>query len=56
VLQRWAAEWSDLIEFEIVSFVQGKDTGAALSLWPAVFRPVRPVGGYNTAAAFTGCF
>lgn len=32
LLQRWAAEWSDLIEFEIVPVVQGKDTGAALSL------------------------
>ena len=30
LLQRWAAEWSDLIEFEIVSVAQGKDTGAAL--------------------------
>jgi Protein of unknown function (DUF3303) len=32
LLQRWAAEWSDLIEFEIVPVVQGKDTDAALSL------------------------
>ena len=32
LLQRWAAEWSDLIEFEIVPVVEGKDTGAALSL------------------------
>ena len=32
LLQRWATEWSDLIEFEIVPVVQGKDTGAALSL------------------------
>jgi hypothetical protein len=31
LLQRWAVEWSDLIEFEIVPIVQGKDTGAALS-------------------------
>src|SRR5437763_14281205 len=31
LLQRWAAEWSDLIEFEIVAVAQGKDTGAALS-------------------------
>ena len=31
LLQRWAAEWSDLIEFEIVPVVQGNDTGAALS-------------------------
>ena len=30
LLQRWAAEWSDLIEFEIVPVAQGKDTGAAL--------------------------
>ena len=32
LLQRWTAEWSDLIEFEIVPVVHGKDTGAALSL------------------------
>lgn len=31
LLQRWTAEWSDLIEFEIVPVVPGKDTGAALS-------------------------
>jgi len=31
LLQRWAAEWSDLIEFEIVPVAQGKDTGAALA-------------------------
>ena len=31
LLQRWAAEWSDLIEFEIVPVVQGKDTGSALA-------------------------
>ena len=30
-LQRWAVEWSDLIEFEIVPVVEGKETGAALS-------------------------
>jgi Protein of unknown function (DUF3303) len=30
LLQRWVAEWSDLIEFEIVPVVRGKDTGAAL--------------------------
>jgi hypothetical protein len=30
LLQRWAGEWSDLIEFEIVPVAQGKDTGAAL--------------------------
>jgi hypothetical protein len=29
-LQRWVAEWSDLIEFEIVPVVAGKDTAAAL--------------------------
>jgi hypothetical protein len=28
-LQRWVAEWSDLIEFEIVPVVAGKDTAAA---------------------------
>jgi hypothetical protein len=31
LLQRWVAEWSDLIEFEIVPVVQGKATGAALA-------------------------
>jgi len=31
LLQRWVAEWSDLIEFEILPVVQGKDTAAALS-------------------------
>ena len=31
LLQRWAAEWSDLIEFEIVPVVTGKETAAALS-------------------------
>jgi hypothetical protein len=30
LLQRWAAEWSDLVEFEIVPVVQGKDTAEAL--------------------------
>ncbi|MFI5013406.1 MAG: DUF3303 domain-containing protein [Hyphomicrobiales bacterium] len=30
-LQKWVAEWSDLIAFEIVPVVPGKDTGAALS-------------------------
>jgi hypothetical protein len=31
LLQRWAAEWSDLIAFEIVPVVAGKDTAAALA-------------------------
>jgi hypothetical protein len=31
LLQCWVAEWSDLVEFEIVPVVQGKATGAALS-------------------------
>lgn len=31
LLQRWVAEWSDLMEFEIVPVVAGKDTGAALA-------------------------
>jgi uncharacterized protein DUF3303 len=31
LLQRWAAEWSDLVEFEIVPVVSGKETAAALS-------------------------
>jgi hypothetical protein len=31
LLQAWAAEWSDLVEFEIVPVAAGKDTAAALS-------------------------
>ena len=31
LLQRWVAEWSDLIEFEIVPVVPGKETAAALA-------------------------
>jgi uncharacterized protein DUF3303 len=31
LLQRWVAEWSDLIHFEIVPVVQGKDVATALS-------------------------
>lgn len=31
-LQRWVAEWSDLIDFEIVPVVAGKETAAALSV------------------------
>jgi hypothetical protein len=31
LLQRWAAEWSDLMSFEIVPVVPGKDTAAALA-------------------------
>jgi hypothetical protein len=30
LLQRWVAEWSDLIAFEIVPVVPGKDAAAAL--------------------------
>jgi hypothetical protein len=30
LLQRWVSEWSDLVEFEIVPVVPGKDTAAAL--------------------------
>jgi hypothetical protein len=30
LLQRWVAEWSDLISFEIVPVVPGKDTAVAL--------------------------
>ena len=30
-LQRWVAEWSDLVEFEIVPIVAGKDAAAALA-------------------------
>ena len=29
-LQRWVAEWSDLMAFEIVPVVPGKETAAAL--------------------------
>ena len=31
LFQRWVAEWSDLMEIEIVPVVAGKDTGAALA-------------------------
>jgi hypothetical protein len=31
LLQRWVACWSDLIAFEIVPVVEGKDTARALS-------------------------
>ncbi len=31
LLQRWVAEWSDLIRFEIVPVVPGKEVAAALS-------------------------
>ncbi len=31
LLQRWVAQWSDLIDFEIVPVVTGKDTAAALA-------------------------
>jgi hypothetical protein len=31
LLQQWVAEWSDLVEFEIVPVVAGKDTAAALA-------------------------
>lgn len=31
LLQRWVAEWSDLVEFEIVPVCSGQETGAALS-------------------------
>jgi len=31
LLQRWVADWSDLIAFEIVPVVEGKDTARALS-------------------------
>ena len=30
-LQRWVAQWSDLIDFEIVPVVPGKETAAALA-------------------------
>ncbi|MGH6641948.1 DUF3303 domain-containing protein [Hypericibacter sp.] len=31
LLQRWVAEWSHLVEFEIVPVVTGKDAAAALA-------------------------
>ena len=31
LLQRWAAEWSDLVQFEILPIVSGKDTASALA-------------------------
>ena len=31
LFQRWIAEWCDLMEFEVVPVVQGKDTAAALA-------------------------
>src|SRR5207249_12126891 len=31
LLQRWVAQWSDLIGFEVVPVVAGKDTSAALA-------------------------
>ncbi len=34
ILQGWAAEWSDLVEFEIVPVALGKETAAALSSEP----------------------
>ena len=34
LLQQWVSEWSDLVSFEIVPVVTGKDTAAALSSPP----------------------
>ena len=31
LLQRWAAQWSDLVDFEIVPVAPGKATAAALA-------------------------
>jgi hypothetical protein len=31
LLQRWVAEWSHLVEFEILPVVAGKETAAALA-------------------------
>ena len=31
LLQRWVAEWSDLIDFEIVPVVPGRETAAGLT-------------------------
>lgn len=30
LLQQWIAQWSDLVEFEVVPVVSGKDTAEAL--------------------------
>ena len=30
LLQRWVAEWSDLVEFEILPVCRGSETGAAI--------------------------
>jgi hypothetical protein len=31
LIQKWVSEWSDLIDFEIVPVVPGKETAAALA-------------------------
>ena len=31
LLQRWVAEWADLVNFEILPVTQGKETAAALT-------------------------
>ena len=31
LLQRWVAEWADLVEFEILPVTPGKETAAALT-------------------------
>jgi hypothetical protein len=31
LLQKWASQWSDVVSFEIVPVVAGKDAGAALA-------------------------
>ncbi|HYE49635.1 MAG TPA: DUF3303 family protein [Azospirillaceae bacterium] len=31
LLQRWVAEWADLMEFEIVPVIQGRETAKALA-------------------------
>ena len=31
LLQRWVAQWSDLVEFEIIPVAPGKETAAALA-------------------------
>jgi hypothetical protein len=31
LLQKWVADWADLVEFEIVPVVTGKETAAALA-------------------------
>ena|SRR5688572_19217595 len=31
LFQQWIANWQDLVDFEVIPVVQGKDTGAAIN-------------------------